>query len=457
MSQRIRNRQFEPRFNRVNSVRLQIVYRLVEELKASPTQLRRYQKRHQEHLLQSIRKNDLILPILIDEDDGVVHGSQLLLAAKDLGCQEVPTVKLHHLSKEDVRALRIALHKLEELSSWDEDVLKSELQLIIDYDIDLVTHTAFSSAEIDALLYAPSEATLDDPDDARPELGKEAISRRGDIWEFAGGHRLACMDALEAASYDALLQGELAGLIVCDPPYNVRVRGNVSSRKDAREFAMASGGMSRSEFEAFLRTSFELTSRCARDGALSYQFIDWRHAGEMRAAGEAVYSGLLNICVWAKTNGGQGSFYRSAHEFCFVWKIGHAQHLNNIELGRNGRNRTNVWSYPGANVPRSKRQRQDENHVTPKNVSMVQDVILDASQRGDIVLDAFAGSGTTLVAAHRAKRRGYGLEIDPLYADLIVRRMERITGTPARLIENGHTFSELALERLSPPCRLRSR
>ncbi|TAL83901.1 MAG: DNA methylase N-4 [Beijerinckiaceae bacterium] len=457
MQTRPRYRNIEPGFDPTNTLKLQIEYRPLDGLKTPAATLRRYQKRHQEHLLQALRKYGFILPIAVGADDQVLHGSQLLLAAKELGYQEVPTVRLSHLSKEDVRVLRIALHKLEELSSWDEDVLKAELQFLITYDVDLVTHTAFSSAEIDTVLYAPSEERLDDPDDALPEPGKHAVSRRGDIWEFAGGHRLACMDALEAASYEALLQSELAGLIICDPPYNVRVRGNVSSRKDAREFAMASGEMSRSEFEAFLRTSFELTSQCARDGALSFQFIDWRHAGEMRAAGEAVYSNLLNVCVWAKTNGGQGSFYRSAHEFCFVWKIGEAPHLNNIELGRNGRNRTNVWSYPGANVPRSKRQRQDENHVTPKNVAMVQDAILDASRRGDIVLDAFAGSGTTLVAAHRAKRRGFGLEIDPLYADLIVRRMERITAAPARLVGNSRTFCELAAERLSLPCRIRSR
>jgi DNA modification methylase len=457
MPPRIRQRQSEPRFTRAIQSKLQIEYRPTGALKASSAELRRYQKRHQEHLLQALQKYSFVLPVVVDKDDQVIHGSRLLLAAEELGISEVPTVKLDHLSKEEARVLRISLHKLEELSSWDEVVLKSELNFLVEYDVDLVTHTAFSTAELDALLYAPAKEVCGDPDEELPAIEQQAVSRAGDVWEFIGDHRLGCLDALEEASYRKLLGEELAGLIICDPPYNVKIRGNVSNRKDAREFAMASGEMSRSEFETFLRTSFELSARFAREGALSYEFIDWRHLGEMLAAGEAIYSRLLNVCMWAKTNGGQGSFYRSAHEFCFVWKIGEAPHINNIELGRNGRNRTNVWSYPGTNVPRSRLQREDEKHVTPKNVAMVQDAILDASHRGDIVLDAFAGSGTTLVAAHRAKRRGFGLEIDPLYADLIVRRMERITGEPARLAGCERTFSEVTAERRSPPCRIRSR
>lgn len=457
MQTRLRYRPVEPRFDAPTHPKLQIEYRPIGELKTPRVELRRYQKRHQEHLLQGLQRYGFVLPVVVGRDDEVVHGSRLVLAAQELGIDELPTVRLAHLSKEDARALRISLHKLEELSSWDEDGLKSELKFIIEYDVDLVTHTAFSSAEIDALLYAPSKEAERNPDDELPELEKQAVSRPGDIWEFAGGHRLACMDALEIASYEALLGSERAGLILSDPPYNVKIKGNVTRRKDAREFAMASGEMSSSQFEAFLRTAFDLSAQHAKDGALSYQFIDWRHLSEMLAAGRAVFSELLNLAVWAKTNGGQGSFYRSAHELCFVWKVGEGPHVNNIDLGRNGRNRTNVWTYPGANVPRSNRQREDENHVTPKNVAMVQDAILDASRRGDIVLDPFAGGGTTLAAAHRAKRRGYGLELEPLYADLVVRRMERITGASACLAASGHTFSEMAKERLSPRCRIRSR
>jgi len=457
MSLRLRNRECEPRFNRTSPPKLQIEYRPTEELRSPSVELRRYHKRHREHLLQGVRKYGILLPILIDKDVQVVDGSQVLLAAREIGLTEVPTVTLEHLSKEETRALRIALHKLEELSSWDEVVLKSELQFIIDYDIDLVTHTAFSSAEIDVVLYTPSEASEADPDDELPEPNRQAVSRLGDIWDFAGGHRLACKNALEAASYEALLGSERAGLIISDPPYNVKIRGNVTGRRDAQEFAMASGEMSRSEFQEFLRTAFDLSARYATDGSLSYQFIDWRHLTEMLAAGEAVFSELLNVAIWSKTNGGQGSFYRSAHELCFIWKVGEGPHVNNIELGRNGRNRTNVWSYPGTNVPKSKRQREDENHVTPKNVSMIQDAILDASRRGEIVLDPFAGSGTALVAAHRAKRRGFGLEIEPLYADLVIRRMQRVTGAPARLAACDRTFEEIAAERRAVPCRIRRR
>jgi len=455
MSPRIRNRENEPGFNGKNSSKLQIEYRSPSDLGAPAVALRRYQKRHQEHLLQSLRNYGFVLPIAIDRDDQVVNGSQLLIAARELGFEEVPTVKLDSLTKEQLRALRIALHKLEELSSWNEDVLKAELQFVIDYDVDLVTYTAFSSAEIDGILHVPSQT---DPDDELSDQEQATtVSERGDIWEFDGGHRLACMDALKLESYEALLGSERAGLILSDPPYNVKIKGNVTGRADAREFAMASGELSKPEFESFLRKVFELSAEYARDGALSYQFIDWRHLEEMLAAGGTVFSGLINLAVWAKTNGGQGSFYRSAHELCFIWKVGDGPHTNNIELGRNGRNRTNVWSYPGANVPRSKRQRKDEDHVTPKNVAMIQDAILDASRRGDIILDPFAGSGTLLVAAHRAKRRGFGLEIDPVFVDRSIRRMERVTGKSARHVFLGRTFSEIASDRSSIPCRQRTR
>ena len=433
--------------------RLEIRYLDPHSLKASPIALRKPKKRQLEHLTQSLRKSDCVLPVLIDRDRWIVSGHGIVAAAKAISLEDVPTICLDDLSKEEARALRITINKIEEMSDWNKDVLKQELAFLIDYDLELATHTGFSSAEIDAILNGP-----DDQDDQLPEGPSDPVTRPGDIWCFEGGHRLGCLDALRTVSYVALMAGELAALAICDPPFNVRVQGHVTGRAGAREFAMASGEMTVREFTEFLATYMACLVRATRNGALLLQWMDWRHMTEMLAAGEAVHLSLLNLIVWAKTNPGMGSLWRSAHELCFVWKTGSAEHVNNVELGRNGRNRSNVWSYPGANAFSSREDRDGLGHVTPKNVAMIQDAILDVSRRGDIVLDCFAGSGTTLLAAHRAKRRGYGLELDPLYVDLAVRRIEARTKAPARLEATGRTFAETAAERgVATPARRRSR
>lgn len=420
------------------------VHRSPGELVVSRVKLRLYKSSHREHLLQSVTKWGVVVPVLIDAEGRIIAGHQIVAVAQELGLPTIPTIMLDALTDEDARALRIALNKMPELSSWDAKVLRDELGYLATLDTDLVTFTAFSSAELDAIVNCPGD---EDPDDTLPAPLERAISQCGDIWTFATGHRLGCLDALDGPSHAALMVGELAALVLGDLPYNVRIAGHVTGKSGAREFAMASGEMSPEEFTAFLRNAFELLSAHAKDGSLSLQFMDWRHIREILDAGHAVYGQLLNLAVWAKTNPGMGSLWRSGHELCFVWKKGKASHVNNVELGRNGRNRSNVWTYPGANCFARGRERDSLEHVTPKNVAMIQDAILDVSHRGDIVLDAFAGSGTTLVAAHRAKRRGYGLEIDPIYVDLAVRRMERCTRAPARHAETGFTFAETAAQR----------
>ncbi len=441
--------------NSLSNLRLQIEYVPPDALRANSRRLRKADKRLSEHLRPSIQRFGIVLPIIIDSDGVILHGHEIAAAAQEIGLSEVPTIRIEHLTSEEVRALRIALHKLSELSSWDEVVLKSELEFLIDFDFELASFTGFSSAEFDVILNDTSVG-----EDDLPAPSSVTISQVGDVWLFEGGHKLACLDALSNVSYLALMAGELAGLVICDSPYNCKIAGNVTSRSCAREFPMASGEMSSSEFTEFLRAVFALLAQHSRAGSLSYQFMDWRHIAEMLQAGHSVYSSLLNLCVWAKTNGGMGSMYRSAHELCFVWKLGDEAHVNNVQLGKHGRNRTNVWSYPGANVPQRGSSKGGEEHVTPKNVAMVQDAILDASNRGDIVLDVFAGSATTLVGAHRAKRRGFGMELDPVYVDLGVRRLERVTGAPAVHVETGLTFAQLTTERATAafhPARERRR
>lgn len=437
-------------------LRLPFTYREIGELKASSRKLRRANKQQIEHLTASIRKFGIVRPVLT-RGNTIVTGHLLFEAARLTGLKEVPTIDVSHLSEEEARALRIALHKIESMSSWDEVALKEELTFLSNFDFELVTFTAFSSAEIDVMLNAPAAVSSDEADDRLPPLPSEPISRLGDVWIFKGGHRLGCFNALEAVSYNVLMSGEKAGLVFCDPPYNVLIKGNVTGRSDAREFAMASGEMTAAEFTGFLNTTFEHLAHHSKDGSLSLQFMDFRHMREMLEAGHAVYGELLNLCVWAKTNPGMGSLWRSQHELCFVWKNGTEPHVNNVELGRHGRNRSNVWWYPGMNTGGRAADAYEREHVTPKNARMIQDAILDVSRRGDIVLDVFAGSSTTLVAAHRAKRRGYGMELDPLYVDLGVRRMEKATNAEAHHAETGKTFAETAAERGIAPGPRRQR
>ena len=241
-----------------------------------------------------------------------------------------------------------------------------------------------------------------------------------------------------------------AQMVFTDFPYNVQIPGHASGkgRTQHRDFAMASGEMDVFEFTSFLMRSCALMAKYTADGSIHFLCMDWRHVGELLEAGRLAYTELKNICVWVKDNGGMGSLYRSKHEFVFVFKSGTAAHRNNVQLGRYGRNRTNVWLYPCANT--FSRQ-SDEGylaalHPTVKPVAMVADAMLDCSARGDLVLDPFLGSGTTLIAAERVGRSCYGMEIDPLYADTIVRRWQAFTGDHAVHAVTGKRFDDLTSE-----------
>ena len=262
---------------------------------------------------------------------------------------------------------------------------------------------------------------------------------------------MICGDATDLDVSQRLLAGESAQMIFTDPPYNVKIDGHVSGLGSVkhREFAFASGEMSEAEFTAFLEKVFSNLVLRAVDGAIHFVCMDWCHLGEVLAAGKRTFSDLKNICVWNKTNGGMGSLYRSQHEMVFVFKSGTAPHINNVELGKHGRYRTNVWTYAGANTFSATRETDLAMHPTVKPVALVADAILDCSRRSGIVLDAFAGSGTTLVAAERTGRRGYGIELDPLYCDTILTRLCTIAKVDARLAATGQTFAEVAAERLS--------
>jgi DNA modification methylase len=261
-----------------------------------------------------------------------------------------------------------------------------------------------------------------------------------------GDHRLICGDALEESTYSALMDGQKADVVFTDPPYNVKIDGNVCGKGSIhhREFEMASGEMSESEFFDFLCAALSLLERHSSDGSVHFVCMDWRHAAEVLLAGKKAYDTLLNLCVWTKDNGGMGSFYRSQHELVFVFRKGIQTHRNNVQLGRFGRNRTNVWRYPGVNT--LSRSGEEGNllalHPTIKPVAMIADAILDCSARGDIVLDNFSGVGSTILAAEKVGRVCYAIEIDPLYVDTAVQRWEKYTGARAVCAATGEYFDQ---------------
>ncbi len=408
---------------------------------------RTHSKKQLHQIADSIRTFGWTNPILIDREGGVIAGHGRLEAAKLLGLKAVPTIRIEDMSEEQKRAYILADNKLAENAGWDNEILALELKDLIDLDLEIdITSTGFEMGEIDVLIEGLNSYTGPDPDDDIPPVDPDQpnVSELGELW-LLGDHRLLCGNALDAKIYARLLDGEQAQMVFTDPPYNVPVDGHVSGLGSVRhaEFAMASGEMSEEAFTAFLKTVFGLMVDHSVDGAIHFVCMDWRHLYELLTAGRAAYSELKNLCVWNKTNGGMGSFYRSKHELVAVFKAGTAPHVNNVALGSHGRYRTNVWDYAGANALGNGRDEALAMHPTVKPVAMVADAILDCSTRGGLVLDAFSGSGSTILAAERTGRRAAAIEIEPHYVDVAIRRFEASTGIDAVEARSGLRFREL--------------
>jgi DNA modification methylase len=432
---------------------LRVEYRLVSELKLYARNPRVHSAKQIRQIADSIRRFGFTNPVLLDSDHGVLAGHGRIEAAKLLGIEQVPTILLADMSEAQKRAYILADNKLAENASWDPELLALEFAYISKLDIDFdLTLTGFETAEIDILLEAPAAHGPDDEADHVPEIDgtRPTVSRPNDLW-LLGKHKLLCADATKGESYDGLLGGKQANMVFIDPPYNVRIDGHVSGLGAIkhREFLMASGELSEADYTALLKTSCTHLVAHSIAGSIHFVCIDWRHCWELLWAGRATYSELKNLCVWNKHNGGMGSLYRSKHELIFVFKNGSAPHINNIELGIHGRNRTNVWDYPGVNSLRDGRRDELALHPTVKPVALVADAILDCSKRGGIVLDCFGGSGTTLIAAERTGRRGYVMELDPAYVDVTVRRFQKLTGEQAIHAETQRTFGDTERERIS--------
>ena len=430
---------------------MNIVQLPIENLKERKNNPRTHSKKQIRKIADSIKEFGFVTPILIDDEHTIIAGHGRLQAAKFLKMRTVPTVELSHLTPAQIRAYVIADNKLATLAGWDKELLALEISEIIEIDdvLDL-TVTGFEVEDL-ALLSdtAESKRQLPEIPIIASDKDRQAVSRIGDLWK-CGNHLLLCGDALDPESYNALLGEERADVVVTDPPYNVPIKGHVSGlgAHHHAEFVQASGEMSRNQFQRFLSGVCRQLVRFSKPGSLHYIFMDWRSIADLIGAGEEHFSELLNLIVWVKSNGGMGALYRSQHELAALFKNGSRSHKNNVALGSNGRYRTNVWNYPGMTSFGADRDDALAMHPTVKNGDMIADAIRDVTDKNDIVLDPFGGSGTTLIAAEQTGRRARLIELDPYYCDCILRRAQ-LVGLKPKLMPAEIDFEEISQSRMS--------
>jgi DNA modification methylase len=425
----------------------------------SISQIKLNQRNSRTHSAKQIRQiaNSIVAfgftnPLLITADGMLIAGEGRYKAAQLLGLTTVPVIVLAGLSPARLRALAIADNKLAENAGWDRERLAIEIPELADLleteglDVSIL---GFETVEIDQLVTDFEENAADPQDSIDPKWSQGwVVSKPGDLWVL-GPHKLLCGDARSAADLVRLMAPCRADMAFLDPPYNVRIGGVVGrGRTKHSEFAMASGEMSPTEYVGFLGKTLSSSASVSREGALHYVCIDWRHIAELMAAAKPVYGDTINLAVWVKSNAGQGSFYRSQHELVGVFRVGQAPHLNNVELGRHGRSRSNVWHYAGVNSFRAGRMEELRSHPSAKPVALIADAIKDCTRRGDVVLDTFSGSGTTIMAAERVGRHARALEIEPRFVDLAIRRWQAFTRRDARHAESGLSFDEMAADSL---------
>ena len=427
---------------------LYIVLRNVGELTAPKRRVRKTEPEQVAQVVAQIKAFTFVSPITV-RGNVVVDGIIRLKAAQALGMSQVPCIDVSHLSEARARMLAIGLNRVGETGTWDVPELKLELWELELEGLEL-SLSGFNSKELDIILLDDISGDLAGADENIPEAPSNPVSQLGDLW-MLGKHRLLCDDSTKPGSYERLLEGMLATAILTDPPYNVKIGGNVSGlgKKKHGEFVMASGDMETPQFHAFLRTVHKHCADHLIEGGVAYSFMDWRSIDVLMAAGREAGFVLINIAVWYKGSGAMGACLRSAHELVCQFCKGSVPKINNVQLGKHGRDRTNVWVYPGANKPGTSAATALESHPTPKNVEMCVDAILDVSNKGDVILDPFLGSGTTLIAADKCGRQCRGIELDPGYADVIVRRWQNLVGHEAVHADTGLTFSAMAAERAS--------
>lgn len=425
--------------------KLKMEYLPVDALHPAPRNSRTHSKRQKELIAKSITRFGMVTPVGVGANNEIIYGHARVEGARMAGLTEVPVVRLDHLSPEEQRAYLIADNRLAQEAGWNRELLAIELRELQGLDFDLPS-LGFTLPELDNLFEDLADSRIegvDAPEDEVPPALKVAVSRPGDLW-ILDNHRLLNGDARNSENYDLLLDGEEIGIVFADPPYNVKIHGNVSGLGKIKhsDFAMASGEMTSEQFIGFLTDSFAPVAQRCRDGAIAFICMDWRHMHELREAGLAVFDELKNACIWNKKQAGMGSFYRSKYEMVLVFKSGTAPHINTFGLGESGRNRSNVWDYAGASALSNAGQGDLAMHPTVKPVALIVDALKDCSARGDIVLDNFGGSGSTLIAAEKCGRRARLIEYEPTYCDTIIRRWQKYTGKTA-VRADGRSFEEV--------------
>jgi DNA modification methylase len=421
--------------------RLEVVSVAPDDLRSPRRKVRKRDAAHVREVAGSISELGFCAPVLIGKNNMVLDGEIRVEAAKLLGLAALPCIRMDHLTEAEQRTLRLAVNRLSEKGEWDLAELKIEFEELILADAPIEI-SGFSLGEIDQIILGDEQDAVEQGP-LGPERDAFAVARLGDVFRL-GDHRIICGDATDPNVLDRLMDGApLARLVLTDEPYNVKIAGNVTGGAH-REFVMASGEMTEDQYLAFNMGWMAAALPHLCDGGVFGTFIDWRGYPTVFAAASKLDLNPVNLVVWSKTNAGMGSLYRSQHELLPLFKKGDASHVNNVELGKKGRWRSNVWTYPGASSIGSDSRQGLQDHPTVKPTAMLMDALLDLTNRGEIVLDPFLGSGSTLIAAQRVGRICHGVELDPLYVDVIIRRYQAETGQSAILEETGETFAELS-------------
>ena len=433
---------------RFDNVRLHVEYVDRSSLRADFRRTKLHSSRQLKKLASSINRSGFNVPVLVDDNLSVISGHARVEAAALVGLDKLPVIRMSHLDTEQRRLFAIFDNKVASEGTIDLEAVRLELSEIVIAVPDIeITDSGFEIAEIDAMNGLHRTQELDDLDDD-PLPPRYQVSVVGDVW-LLGRHRLICGDATDPNVIDTVVGDRKVRAVIADCPYNLKIPGVVSGKGRVKHenFVMASGEMTRDEFVDFLGRSIAAMKPHLIDGALALLFMDWRHIGELLEAAEREALGYRQLLVWAKSNPGMGALWRNAHELVGVFKYGEAPSVDNVGLGRFGRNRSNVLHYPGANVPTKGRRKALELHSTVKPIALIADLILDITDPGDLVLDCFGGSGTTLIAAEAMGRDACLSELDPAYADTIVLRWMRKAGDAVILEATGQTWGEVYKER----------
>lgn len=408
----------------------------LSEIKLPNNLSKKHPKKQINKLVKAFKKLGYSNPIIVTEQLVLISGYGRLLAAQELKMEKIPVIILNNITEAEADAIRLADNRIAEDSAWDLSVVGMEIEKLLNIGYEL-EEIGYEPMDYDKLLNnEKSDSTVhneDKEDDSWLDKNIPPLVKSGDLYRL-GDHFLFCGDALNENSYITVMQGETAQIVITDPPYNCKIK-NFVCKTAHKEFEMASGEMTSEQFANFLLSAMKMLYKYSSDGSLHYLFIDWRGINILLNSGLNVYNELINILVWNKTVGGQGAFYRSQHELIPVFKK-KGKHRNNIQLGKNGRYRTNVLDYPGIRATNPESLELLKLHPTVKSVPLIHDLLLDASLKNDIVLDCFGGSGSTLIAAERCKRRARLIEISPRYCDVIIYRWELETGKRAKFVKN---------------------